>query len=305
MAEQKTLSHTTRSWALRGTVGITLLAAGTGIAAAQEAEPNDFIPAPAGTNLAIGYYLYAHDTDYNIAGGGTVKGSGLEVNLAIARYVHYTTFFGMPAGYQIFEAFGSEGNAHIGGQSLGNTFGASNPVLSAFFWPYANPAAKQYLIVAGFINPPFGSYDKNAALNVASAFSGSIGWAGDVQVGWDQGIGDHFTYDLGVDTYFFGDTTSGGATFTKDPTTRLQAWANWSFNPTYQASIGWESSFGGTQYLEGVADGTKSEFERIRVAGKAMLAPNMQVLLELNHDFVHVGGFKQAFGATARFVYIF
>ena len=75
-------------------------------AGAQEIEPYEFVVLPAGTNLAIGYYVYGHDTDFNIAGGPTIKDSGVEVNLFVARYVHYTSVLGYPAGFQIYQAFG-------------------------------------------------------------------------------------------------------------------------------------------------------------------------------------------------------
>lgn len=35
------------------------------------------------------------------------------------------------------------------------------------------------------------------------------------------------------------------------------------------------------------------------------IAPNAQLLVEVNHDFVAVGGFKQTIGATGRVVFIF
>ena len=285
---------------------LMLLAVGMNVAKAQEAEPNDFVPAPAGTNLAVGYYVYGHNTDYSIAGGPTVKGSSLEVNLGIARYVHFTSVFGLPAGYQILDAFGSESGGHIGAERLGSAFGASSPELSAFIWPYASTEKKQYFVIAGFLTPPIGTYDKGAALNLAGALTGSVGWSGDAQFGWDQGIGDHFSYDLALDVRAFADTTAPGiGTVSKNPDFRLQAWANWRFNPIFEASIGWEAILGGAVYNSGVANGSKSEFERIRAAGSMFVTGNAQVLLELNHDVEAVGGFKQAFGATARFVYIF
>lgn len=306
MAQKNVFGRAIQLWALRGILCLTIAMIGISLASAQEIEPNEFVPLPAGTNLGIGYYLYGHNTDYNAAGGSTTKGSGLEVNIGIARYVHYTSIAGMPAGYQILEAFGSESGGHIDGGRLGSAFGASNPLLSAFFWPYANTERKQYLILNNFVSPPIGTYDKGSALNLAGAFAGSYGWSDDVQIGWDQGIGDHFSYDLGFDMRFFGNTTGpDGVSNHKNPDFRLQGWANWRFNPIYQVALGWESILGGSGYTDGFANGSKSEFERIRAAGSAFVLPNLQVLLELNHDLVAVGGFKQAFGATARVVFIF
>jgi hypothetical protein len=317
-------------WVFVAIVCLSFLAAG-GTATAQEIQPNEFVPLPAGTNIILGYYFYGHNSGFNLKGGPSAKDSGLEVNIPLARYVHFTSLFGMPAGFQIYQAFGSESGGHIGPEGLGSAFGASNPALSAFIWPYANVAKKQYFVITGFIYPPIGTYDKNSALNLASALSNSIGWAGDVQFGWDHGIGDHFSYDLAFDVRAYGDTTGpfppppsagflGSQVTSKNPEFRLQAWANWRFNPVFQAAIGWESLLGGAAYAggngalsaetgglipsKGVLVG-KSERERLRVAGSMFLSPRSQVLLELNHDFVAIGDFRQVFGATARFFYIF
>jgi hypothetical protein len=253
----------------------------------------------------LNYYIYGHNTSYNVNGGPTITDSGLEVNLDIVRYVHYDYVFGMPAGFQILQAFGSEASAHIDGEHLNNTFGASNINLSAFIWPYASTELKQYLVVAGFFYPPTGSYNKYDALNVSSAF-GSSTYAGDIQVGWDQGIGEHFSYDVGVDGRFYGTLTQpGGLRTTQDPDVRLQAWANWNWTRAFQTSIGWESILGGKQYTNSIANGTTSQFERLRVAAGMFVANNAQVLLELNHDVSAPGGFKQDFGATLRVLFVF
>ena len=296
-----------RRWAIRAAACFALSAGGAQIAAAQEIEPNEFVPAPDGTNLQIGYYLYAHNTDLNIAGGPTVKGSGLEVNVGIERLVHYDYIGGMPAGIQILEAFGSESGGHVGDTRLGSAFGASNPILSAFFWPVADTQKKQYFIIAGFIYPPVGTYDKNSPLNLGGAF-GTLApsWAGDVQFGWDQGIGEHFSYDASLDIRQSGSiTVPGGNRITPNTDFRLQTWLNWNWTRSFQTSIGWESNFGGDQYENGTFNGTKIEYERLRAATSYFILPNTQLLLEVNHDFVAVGGFKQEIGAIGRVVFIF
>ncbi len=292
-------------WALRLAVCVVALVVTAKVASAQEIEPNEFVPAPDGTNLLLNYYLYGHNDSYNISGGPTIKNSGLEVNLDIIRYVHYDYVFGMPAGVQVLQAFGSEASGHIDGERLNNTFGASNINLSAFIWPYANTDNKQYLVITGFFYPPTGSYNKTQALNVASAF-GAIGYSGDIQIGWDMGVGEHFSYDLGIDGRFYGaQTLPFGTRITQDPDVRLQAWANWNWTRAFQTSIGWESILGGRQYTDGQFNGATSQFERLRVAASMFVAPNAQVLVEFNHDVSAPGGFKQDFGATARLLFIF
>ena len=300
------LSHA-RSWAVRAAACVALMSAAGGAALAQEIEPNEFVPAPAGTNLAIGYYIYADNDQFNVAGGSTVKKANLQVNVGILRLVHFIDLDGHPAGFQILEAFGNESGGNIGGARLGSATGASNLDLSAFYWFIADTANKQYLNTAIFLYPPVGTYDKYNALNLNSAFGEGSGynWTGDWQVGWDNGIGDNFSYDLAFDLSQSSDYNTPAGRNSRDTGFRLQAWANWNWTRAFQTSIGWESMLGGAQQTNGFNNGNKGEFERLRVASGLFVAPNAQVLLELNHDFVNVGGFRQVFGATGRFVYVF
>jgi hypothetical protein len=287
-------------WALTGFAGLAMMAAASG-ARAQEAEPGDFTPAPDGTNVLLGYYVYGHQTDYSIARGPTVKNSGLEVNVALARYVHFDYIHDIPAGFQIIQEFGSLSGGHIDGTHLPNAFGAANITLSAFMWPYANVETKTYIGFAGFVNPPTGTYDKNSGLNV-----GAPNWTGDLQLFANKGIGDNISLDLGFDFRDFGDSTAPGGLRTRtDPDFRFQAWATYRFTPALSASLGYEGLLGGKVYTNDFFTGQKSEEQRLRGNVAMFLTPVFQVLLELNHDFVRVGGFKQDFGTTLRLLYVF
>lgn len=272
-------------------------------AQAQEIEPYEFVPLPAGTNLAIGYYVYGHQTDYNVARGSTVKGSGLEVNIGIARLVHYFDLGGHPAGVQVLQPFGSLSAGHIDGQSLGSTFGAQQTILSAFFWPYVNTATKTNIITTAFIYPPDGSYRSSQALNL-----GDNRWRGDIQIGLSQGLGDRFAFDAEFDTQVYGDNASyvpGNRRLSEDPTYRVQFWANYRWSPAFTTSVGYEGFFGGNEQVNSVFNGSKTEEQRIRAAAALFVTPRLQTLLEVNHDLHVVGGFKQEIGATVRVVYVF
>jgi len=272
-------------------------------AGAQEIEPYEFVPLPAGTNLILGYYVYGHNTDFNIARGPTIKGSGLEVNVGLVRYVHYFDVAGHPAGVQFIQGFGALSGGHIGRQSLNNTFGAQDTTLSAFIWPYVNTATKTNVITAGFINPPIGSYDSRNALNL-----GGNRWRGTIELGLSQGLSENLAFDAAVDVQFYGDNDSyvpGSRRLSQDPTYRAQLWANWRWSPAFTTSIGYEGFFGGSQQVNGIFDGSKTEIQRIRANAALFVTPRIQTMLELNHDVHVVGGFKQEFGATVRVLYVF
>ncbi len=289
--------------ALGGLFCLGLASGFAGRAGAQEIEPYEFVPLPAGTNLAIGYYVYGHNTDYNIARGSTIKKSGLEVNVGIARFVHYFDVGGHPAGVQVIQGFGSLSAGHIDGQRLGSAFGAQDTTLSAFIWPYVNTATKTNIITVGFVNPPVGTYDSSSALNL-----GGNRWRGTLEVGISQGIGDNFSFDAAFDTQIYGDNGAdipGNRRLSQDPTYRVQLWANWRWNAAFSTSVGYEGFFGGDQQVNGVFSGGKTEEQRIRANAALFLTPRLQTMLELNHDVKSIGGFKQEFGATLRVLYVF
>jgi len=290
-------------FALGGLLCLGFAAGFAGSTKAQEIEPYEFTPLPAGTNLAIGYYVYGHNTEYNVARGSTIKNSGLEVNVGVARYVHFVEIGGHPAGFQFLQNFGSLSAGHIDGQSLGSVFGAQQTTLSAFIWPYVNTATKTNLNTTAFIYPPLGTYDSRRALNI-----GDNRWKGDIQIGLTQGIGDRFAFDAEFDVLVYGDNASyvpGNRRLSEDPTFRTQFWANWRWSPAFTTSIGYEGLFGGKEQVNSVFNGSKTEVQRIRANAALFLTPRIQTMLELNHDVKAVGGFKQDFGATVRVVYVF
>lgn len=272
-------------------------------ARAQEIQPYQFVPLPAGTNLAVGYYVYGDNTEFNAARGRTIKNSGFEANIGIARFVHFLDVAGYPAGVQIIQGFGSLSAAHIGSQRIGSAYGIQDTTLSAFFFPYVNTATKTSFVTNGFLYLPSGSYDRSSAINL-----GGNRWSGDIQLGLSQGIGERFGFDAEFDARFYGDNGSyfpGTRRLSQDPTYRIQFWANYRWNAAFTTSIGYEGFFGGAQQVNGFLNGSKTEEQRMRANAALFLSPTVQALLELNHDVHVVGGFKQDFGLQVRLLKIF
>ena len=291
------------SFAAGGLLCLALAIAGAGSARSQEIEPYEFVSAPAGTNLVLGYYDYGHGTEYNFSKGPTIKNSGVEINIAVARYVHFFDLGGHPAVVQFEQPFGSLSGAHIDGQSLGSAFGAQDTFFGAAFWPYASQANKTYLVTNFFVYAPDGGYDPHALINL-----GDNRWSGNLQIGLSKGIGDHFSFDATFDATLYASNTNafpGGRTLTEDPTYRGQIWLNWAWSRAFFTSVGWEGLFGGAQQVNGFATGATAEEQRIRAAAGLYLSTRSQVLLEVNHDVQHTGNFKQDFGLVARVAYIF
>ena len=281
---------------------LVLMLGTAGQVRAQAIQPYEFTPLPAGTNLAIGYHVYGHNTEFNVARGPTIKNSGLEINVGVTRYVHFYDVAGHPAGIQVIQGFGSLSAAHVDGQRVGSAYGVQDTAPSAFIWPYVNIATKTNFNTTAFLYLPSGSYDRSSAINL-----GANRWGEDIQLGLTQGIGERFAFDAEFDARFNGDNGSyipGNRRLSQDPTYRVQLWANWRWSAAFTTSVGYEGLFGGLQQVNGIFDGNKTEEQRIRANAALFLTPTVQTMLELNHD-VHVGGFKQDFGATVRLLKAF
>lgn len=290
--------------ACRALIALGLIAGYSGKQAeAQEIMPYEFTALPAGTNLALGYYAYGHNTDYNVARGPTFSNSGLETHVGVVRYVHYDTIGDMRAGFQVYQGFGSAMDGRIGGQQLNNTLGMQNLTLSAFLWPYHNEATHTDVILVGFINPPTGSYDHLVPLSM-----GDNRVSGTLQIGFQQEFTDQFGINLAYDAHLYGENTAafpGYSRLSQDPSHRIQTWLNWRWNPAFTTSIGYTAIWGGDQRLDGSLNGTRTEIQRIRVHAGYAVTQTLQVALELNHDLRAIGGFRQDFGAVFRVLQAF
>jgi len=278
---------------------------------AQEIEPFEFVPLPAGTNLILGYYVFGHGSEFHSdttssplgsRSGSTTKNSNIDVNIAIARYVHYFDVGGMPAGVQILQPFGNI-SASFGGQSLGGQFGAGGTTLSAFIWPYVNTASKTNILLAGFLVPPDGTYHRSQIINV-----GDNRFRGTVEAGISQALGDSFAFDAAFDVQFYGDNANGfpgNTRISQDPTYRLQLWGTYRISPTITTSLGYEGFFGGVQTSNGFLNGNATKIQRIRANAAIFLTPRLQTMVEINHDLSVTGGYKQDIGVTGRILYVF
>jgi Putative MetA-pathway of phenol degradation len=273
---------------------------------AQTINQNEYVTAPAGTNLAIGYYVHENLVDDNIKNGGTLRNNThLTVDLGIARYVHYFDVGGYTAVLQFIQPFGAEYNAEVGGFHLPSTVGASDTTLSAVIWPVSDPASKTYIGVAGFLNIPDGTYDKHAALNLGDNMTSGV-----IQVGLNKGFGERFSIDLAADVQLYTSNSlagNGSETLRANPSFRIQSFFN--YNPFAGATIGvgFTGIYGGIETLDHFRTGSKAgpELDRIKLDASMFLSPTWQVLGEISHDLNAVGGFREEFGSTVRVLKVF
>ena len=63
------------AWPVLLTAGAAMLLGSAGLASAQEIAPNDFLPAPDGTNVNLNYFVYGHGGPFIDPGGTNIPNS--------------------------------------------------------------------------------------------------------------------------------------------------------------------------------------------------------------------------------------
>jgi hypothetical protein len=119
-----------RAWrpVLKSFILAGLAALATSPAAAVKFDAGDYVPAPAGTNLALLYLQHASSDSLWANGRKIDDKARLDTDVGIFRYVGYGKVAGMTFDYQILQPFGSlRGSGSTA--SLGHTSGFGDTIL--------------------------------------------------------------------------------------------------------------------------------------------------------------------------------
>ncbi len=267
---------------------------------AVDYQPFDWVPAPPGAGILMGYYQFATHRELTNRITGAVKDSHLDSHIGIARYLYYNEAFGHPFVLDLIVPFGGLTDGRIGGNPAGTASGIADPTVSVGAWLINQPEHGRYLSAASFLSIPIGTYDSQSAVNL-----GQNRWQHDLQVDFTQTLLERFTIDVsGVWTYYGENTDAGPArqTLRQDSSWSAYAWLTYVTQTAARSSlsIGYAGTFGGTVKLDGVPTGSKTEEHQIRFSYSQFVVPTWQVLLSLSRDVSATGQFKQDFGMLLR-----
>lgn len=273
-------------------------------ALAIDVQPRDYVYLPAGTNLALVYYDYAHRSSINFDNGPTYsRGTNLDSHIGIVRYVHYSELAGLPVVAEFLVPFGSLNDGKVNGTKLDSAEGFADPYFAFVAWPYRNTEQGTEVAVASYTQPPLGTYDHKQVLNL-----GTNRWTQDFQVSLTQSIGSEWTFDLLGDVIYYSNNTdanASGQTLRQDLTWQLQSWLSYDVTSSSYVALGYNGYFGGRQHIAGTYNGLKTSLNEIRGTYAQFVTPTVQVLGSLYHDVSVNGGFKRDIGLTLRFLKVF
>ncbi len=276
------------------------LVAGTA-ANAWDAQPGDFIAAPAGTQMALAYYLGTTSDTFVDGDGNEVAGSGLDTNVGILRYVYFFDLGGMRADINVLQTFGSLDNMSVGGAGIETKdFSLGDTTLVGTVWPLNDPENGRYFAIATYLTLPTGEY------SATRPGLGSNRWSAAVQPGFVFRFAPQWSVDLAADVTIYGDNDDGpgGVTVEKDPSYTALGWLSFHASDKTTLSLGATTSWGGAETVGGIK-GADVESTTVRAAWSQMLNPTTQFLMEVGHDVDAQNTFERDTTLTLRLAKFF
>src|SRR5256712_12520641 len=110
--------------------GVVVMVAGATPCRAVDYQPLDWVPAPRGVSILMGYYQFATHSELSNTITGAVQNSHLDSHIGIARYLYYNEAFGHPFVLDLIVPFGALTDGRIGGDPAGTASGIAHPNVS-------------------------------------------------------------------------------------------------------------------------------------------------------------------------------
>ena len=272
------------------TAGLCITASYAPSASAIDFNPGDWVAAPPGTSLFLGYYQFTSFKDFYVNGSKIPGDNKLDANIGIVRPVHYFKLGDYTALSQAILPFGKlEGKGDMSG--LGDATGISDLILSNAIWLKTGDTRHTNFGFAHYIWVPTGSYDKNEALNL-----GENRWKWTLATGLAQGLTDKLSIDLAADVTLFGDNNQYGPaskTLSEKPYYTAQVSLRYDVTSSTNVFVGYAYERGGEQSVDGVSQDNEQKKSRFYVGGSSWVMPSVQVQAYYGQDINVENGFKE------------
>ena len=272
-------------------VALTTALLGAAPAHAIDVDAGDYVPAPAGTNLALLYLQHA-TSDRLISQGATAPGdNGLGTDIGILRLVHFMEIGGLIVDPQILLPFGRvRGRDDLAG-ALGRTTGLADPILAATVWVQNDPVNKVYTGITPYVYVPTGSYDAQRPLNL-----GEHRWRYNLQAAHVRPLGGPWTLDVIGDVTWYGKNDKFGATERTMKQKALyqgQAWLRYALSPTADVRASVSRTFGGATRVDGIGQNDRKATTKFSLGGAMFVGPKTQVIALWGRDTDVQNGFRE------------
>src|SRR5947209_17541664 len=114
--------------------GVVVIVAGATPCRAVDYQPFDWVPAPPGAGILMGYYQFATHSELTNTITGAVKNSHLDSHIGIASYLYYNEAFGLPFVLDLTVPFGALNYGMIVCNQSGSVSGCPDPSIPEDTW---------------------------------------------------------------------------------------------------------------------------------------------------------------------------
>lgn len=287
---------------------------------------------PTGTAVFVEYAGYQHGANF-IDTTGTSQGGSANIYTNILRGAYLTNFLGHPLALEAALPYASVQNASItngvapiiapGAQTSGSGF--FSPVLFIDYGLIVDNKADRLLAVTNYVYLPVGAYNDTVTINPGTAHQ--TVWV--PQIGYSEGLSKFglpkgIWFDLIANMSFHSNGTETPAVNPLNPALNyanvsqansydIQGFLRYETGPLGHIAIGIEKSWGGLQTLSGGTLGafvgpfntSADNYTRAHLQITKAVMPDLQLGIDLKHDFQTVGGYKEDFGVEFRLVKLF
>lgn len=255
-------------------------------------DPQDYIPAPAGTNGVLFYYDHISGTDAYVNGNKVSNSADMTANIAVFRYAYWNQIGQFPWAFSALVPVGELSMNNVGptNQQI-STSQIGDPFFLIGIWPISKPDTKTWLGISQYVYVPAGEYDhdKPPALQL-----GQNRWAFKEEIGFVQGFGP-FELDLSGFVQFFtnnGNYTPSDLTLKKDNLYEVETHFIWNVNKNIFLSADYSYQNGGETSVSGVSNNDKLNDHSAGVTVAYHLTTNSQVMFKYHDTFKTENGIK-------------
>ncbi|UZW60695.1 transporter [Lysobacter enzymogenes] len=181
------MPHTSlRRAALRGVASLALLSCALPAAAAGLPDPGDYAAPPPGVRILALYAQHNWADAFYARGDKAVDGLDFELDVAVARYMHYFQVGGRTADVEVILPYARQRIGLDGYRERG----LGNPSVGATLWTHADQTRGEYLGWAAYLSLPLGQHrDRGFAVSEDR-------YALDLEVGYVRKLNDRWSLDL-------------------------------------------------------------------------------------------------------------
>lgn len=269
-------------------------------AAMVPTEPGDYAPLPAGTELGLIYFQHAERNRVKRNDHTVTKDFGLDSNLLLTRYVHWTEIGGFLVTPQIILPFG---DLKMSGQNNDRATGMGDPIIGSALWLLNDPVKERYFSIAGYLSVPMGEYHaQDGAMN-----TGENRWKGAFHASYVQAIIPHTLYGevtLEHDKIWKNDDYQG-VNLEQDNVFEVQAHLRYVYSPTNQFGISYYHTVGGETKLSGVSQDDSLNNKTALLTWSHFFTPRTQFETQVGQQYEVQNGPQEKLRLNLRLAHAF